>query len=182
MSGTLIYKKQIISGAPEVYDEVKAADMRPVTSNAVLKWGEKKVISVVGEIINCDINTSTNVSGKGRAIITLEKGLAKIDFTAYITRAGTGNLFGVGLNRDLLRGLNNLIPVIAPVTGLCHYYNEAGDLDTNLEGYGGNISPVGQYWQFGRFYTESMDFGGWPASTYYKGLRIIGTCYGRYSS
>lgn len=35
MSGTLIYKKQIISGAPEVHDEVKAADMRPVTSNAV---------------------------------------------------------------------------------------------------------------------------------------------------
>lgn len=35
MAGTLIYKKQLISGAPAVTDNIEAGNMKPVTSNAV---------------------------------------------------------------------------------------------------------------------------------------------------
>lgn len=35
MAGTLVYKQQLISGAPAVTDNVTPGNMRPVTSNAV---------------------------------------------------------------------------------------------------------------------------------------------------
>lgn len=139
-----------------------------------------RTLTVIGDVMNCDTNTDTNVLGKGRVIITLDNGVAKIDFSIYITRNGNGNLFGVGLNRDMLKNLDNSIPQITPVKGICHFYNEDGSLNTNLEGLSGNITGVGQYWQFGRIYTEDMDTGGWPASQYQRGMRITGTCYGTY--
>lgn len=75
MAGTLIYKKEIISGSPAVVDNVNAGDMRPVTSNAVngALSGLSNKYCFSGRLYNgaSDNNTSytNNILGTSSSII-----------------------------------------------------------------------------------------------------------------
>ena len=133
--------------------------------------------TIVGNIFNA---ANDPVMGLGQAIVTFQGGLARVDFEVYITIAGivTDN-FAVGLNRDLLKGLNNNIPVIVPTTGVCTFTDINGTV-MGEEGYGGIARGVNQFWQFGRIYDPNGSVGGWPASQYKGNMRIKGTCYGTY--
>lgn len=138
-----------------------------------------KSYSVTGEMFNA---LTDSVAGTGSArVYLMPYGKVIIDFVIRITTGGTSSSeFNCGLNRDLLRYLNNSIPVITPVGGTYAHYNTSGYLSQSKTGYGGNLAKAGQFWQFGRVYQTDGKTGGWPASNFAKDEYLVGTAWGTY--
>jgi len=167
-----------------VVDTVADGDMHPVTSNAV--YGTlPKVYTVGGLIINA---TSDTTEGYGVATITLQNGIARIDFEAKITTAGTSNFFDWGLNRDLLKdNMPSLIPTIRPFSGgTAIYFNSSGVamVDTDVGGsmgLAGSFIVKNQFWVPSRKYLkEGISVGGWSSNQFGTDTIIVGTCFGTY--
>ena len=138
-----------------------------------------KSYSVTGEMFNA---RTDQVAGIGSArVYLMPYGKVIIDFVIKITTSGTSSSeFNCGLNRDLLRNLNNSIPVITPVGGTYAHYNTSGYLSQSKTGYGGHLAQVGVFWQFGRVYQVDGRTGGWPANNFAKDEYLVGTAWGTY--
>lgn len=137
-----------------------------------------KVYVVNGMILNSSTDT---IQGVGRAIVSLyPSGMARVDFCCKITVAGSANTFNWGINRDQLHLLNSAIPVITPKQGVCTYLNVSGF--DGLNGNSGTLEAISQFWQPGRIYQNSGDFGGWPSNQFGVDAYITGTAYGTYTA
>lgn len=150
-----------------------------LTSAGVSKLGAT-VCGANGLIFNCGTDP---VIGTGHADVYLYKnGLAVIEFCLQITTAGVSSSeFSFGLNRDALHNANNNIPLITPVSGVCTYFDAGTDVVSGLTGYAGVLQGGLQFWRPCRVYDTLGNVGGWPASSFPIGTRIIGTVYGTYT-
>ena len=103
--------------------------------------------------------------------------VARIDFDLIIKTAGTGtNSFGI--SRALMRQLNEEIPIITPLSGgSVRVFNASGVLVNSL---GVSMQALNDLWT-----PVIFDAYGDPQAITEDlmtvGLRITGTCYGRYS-
>lgn len=132
-----------------------------------------------GTIVNSDVGA---VHGAGVACVhVIPGGIVQVNFNAKITTAGTRNdVFSHGVNIDLLRGINPRIPAITPIMGgVLTIYNPDGGYNAELNGYGGTMESLGQFWLPARVYTNTGDVGGWQDSFFSVGMIHRGTCYGR---
>lgn len=122
------------------------------------------------------------VAGTGSArVYLMPYGKVIIDFVIRITTSGTSSSeFSCGLNRDLLRDLNQNIPVITPLGGTYAHYNTSGYLSQSKTGYGGQLSAAGEFWSFGRVYQTDGKTGGWPANQFVANEYVVGTAWGTY--
>lgn len=129
-----------------------------------------------GVLINGD--NGATAYGIGHATITVyPRGLAKIDFTARITTAGTsGSSYRVGLNRNFLTSAVGA--VITPVTGGRISFFRAGMYDKEINGYGAFGQPTDEFWMLSRIYMTDSSFGNWLDAVYQVDDIITGTVYG----
>ena len=181
--------KNISSSSNNAVDTVENGNMSPVTSIAVYDALNSfaKIYTVGGRIIN---SASDTTEGYGIATITLQNGIARIDFEAKITTAGTATtqLFDWGLNRDILKNKEPLIPTITPVKGgTAIYFNGSGSamVATGVGGsmgLAGDFNVVNQFWTPARMYLkeESVNAGSWPSNYFATDTIIVGTCFGTY--
>ncbi|MBQ9613959.1 MAG: hypothetical protein IJV14_15450 [Lachnospiraceae bacterium] len=103
--------------------------------------------------------------------------VAQIDFDLIITTAGTGNN-SFGISRALMRQLNEEIPVIDPLPGgTVRAYSASGAL---LNDRGVTMQVVDGLWTPAAF-DPSEDMQPVPEGLMTAGIRLSGTCYGRYT-
>ena len=130
------------------------------------------------------INTlGGSLRGFGAAAITLDNGIARIDFAAKISvNETTSGINTWGVNRDYFTSITG--KTINPVAGgvMTVYASDGSVLDSRTD-FSGTFLQNGQFWQPARVYDNSgvYDVGGWASATFAAGQRIIGTCYGTYS-
>jgi len=168
-----------VNGSAGVSATKADVDLNNLNSEGKSKLGPT-TYTVNGTLFN---SSADNVGGIGSASVFLYKnGLAEIHFSIRITTTGSSSsVFSCGLNRDLLSNLNNNIPTITPKYGSYTYYTTSGSIAQPGNGYGGYISPLGQFWTFGRIYDTSGNVGAWPASNFVSGQYLVGVCYGTYT-
>ena len=155
-------------------------DLSNLTSTGISKLGPV-VHNATGDLFNSAADTCY---GYGIATVYLyPNGIAEVHFNIKITNSGTsGSYFQCGINRDLIKSRNSNIPTITPITGgSLTYYNSSGFIIEDKMDYGGTLMAVNQFWEPARVYDTSGSVGGWPASQFVVGHRIIGVCYGTYT-
>lgn len=123
------------------------------------------------------------VQGFGAAMITMQNGIARIDFNLKITVAETvQNVFTWGINRDYFTALTG--KQISPqVGGSCVYYDSNNVIYEARTDLGGIFSVNGQFWQPARVYDDNGTYksGGWASMAFQQNSRIVGTCWGTYT-
>jgi hypothetical protein len=137
-----------------------------------------QIFHVKGSLIADDNN---HISGIGCATITLNNGVATIDFALQITSSSaTGDEFAYGISSVLLNLLNPSIPTITPVTGgFWDFY----DYNSTLMQIASAFNASGNLWKFARYYENTMaSMGGWPSRVFSNGNHIHGVIYGTYST
>lgn len=122
------------------------------------------------------------ISGFGRAIVTLKDGIAKIEFSAKIESNDMTDGFNWGLNADLLRNLMPDLPNITPISAnsQLQYFAATGDVLIDLMGYSALAIPTGQFWTPARMYLPSGSVGSWGSINFPVNSYITGTVYGTY--
>lgn len=133
-----------------------------------------------GFLIN---SLSDEITGFGRAIISLKNGIAKINFSARIQRNDMTDGFNWGLNKDLLRNLIPDLPDITPIStnSQLQYFAANGTALIDLMGYSALAIPTGQFWTPARMYERGGSIGSWGSSQFSINSYIMGTVYGTYT-
>lgn len=130
-----------------------------------------------GSLFNAAGGTAT---GQGTAIVTLENGIARIDFSLKIETSGSsGSLFDYGINRDFLTSATGVTITPLPI-GKWLAFSSGGVLLTDRIGYATNFEHNGVFWTPTRMYTASGVFGAWGESFWQAGEVMTGTCFGTY--
>lgn len=120
------------------------------------------------------------VSGQGTAVVTLENGIARVDFMLKIETSGTNeSLFNYGINRDFLISATG-VTITPTAKGNWQVYTSNGVLITDRVGYATNFDANGQFWTPTRMYTANGSFGAWSEKFWNAGEILIGTCFGTY--
>ena len=164
-------------------DAVTNGDMNPVTSNAVydaLKKVQPQTYECSGFLVN---SLAGEITGYGRATVTLRDGIAEIKFSVRIQTNDGPSTFNWGLNRDLLHTLLPNLPVITPIgnNSSLQYFAGTGDVLVDLMGYGAMASVTNQFWTPARMYQIDGSTGTWGTSQFPINSYIIGTVYGVYT-
>jgi hypothetical protein len=143
------------------------------TNNSVAR-----VIHVKGSLI---YDGNNHISGIGCATITLNNGVATIDFALQFTSSSaTGDEFDWGISRDLLKALNPLVPNITPVNG--GFWDFYG-YNSTLTQIAPAFQASGNLWKFGRYYENTMAaIGNWPSRVFSNGNHLHGVIYGTYNT
>lgn len=137
-----------------------------------------QVMHVKGNLI---YDANNHISGIGCATITLNNGVATIDFALQITgSSASADEFDWGISRDLLKALSPAVPDITPVSG--GFWDFYGYNDTRMQ-----IAPVfqasGNLWKFGRYYENTMSsIGVWVSRMFSNGNHLHGVIYGTYNT
>lgn len=130
-----------------------------------------------GSLFNADGGV---VTGQGTAVVTLENGIARVDFMLKIETSGTNeSLFNYGINRDFLTSATG-VTITPTAKGNWQVYTANGELITDRVGYATNFDANSQFWTPTRMYTASGDFGAWSEKFWNAGETLIGTCFGTY--
>lgn len=136
-----------------------------------------------GQLLNSNGGT---IKGCGEAIITLQNGLARIDFGLMIETADETSNEVWGINRDFFT--TTVGKTITPsFGGVFTYYTAAGAVYGDRQGYCGNFtllaSPYNNYWKPARIYKSGSSYntGSWASGLFGVGQRMIGTCFGTYT-
>lgn len=166
-----------------VVDAVTNGDMHAVTSNAVaeeLKKVQSQTYTCSGLLIN---SSAGEISGYGRATVTLKDGVAEIKFSARIHTNTMTSTFSWGLNRDLLRNLIPDLPVINPINTNSNllFFAANGTALVDLMGYGAMASGTNQFWIPARMYQINGGTGAWGSERFPVNSYITGTVYGIYT-
>lgn len=164
-------------------DAVANGDMNPVTSNAVydeLKKVQSQTYECSGFLIN---SLAGEITGYGRATVTLKNGLAEIKFSARIHTNTMTSTFSWGLNRDLLRTLIPSLPQITPIDNNSNliFFTPAGAAFIDNMGYGAMASGENQFWIPARMYRIDGSTGVWNSDQFPINSYITGTVYGIYT-
>ncbi len=164
-------------------DEVANGDMNPITSNAVydeFKRVQPRTYECSGFLIN---SLNGEITGYGRATVTLKEGIAEIKFSARIHTNTMTSTFSWGLNRDLLRTLIPSLPQITPISTNSNliFFTPTGAAYIDNMGYGAMASGENQFWIPGRMYTTDGDTGIWGSDQFPINSYITGTVYGTYT-
>ena len=166
-----------------VVDAVTDGDMRAVTSNAV--YDEfKKVQPQTYECYGCLVNSlAGEITGYGRATVTLKDGVAEIKFSVRIHTNDGPATFNWGLNRDLLHTLLPNLPVITPIGNYSNlqFFAGTGAVLIDLMGYGAMASSSNQFWVPARMYQIDGSTGTWGTDRFPINSYITGTVYGVYA-
>ena len=124
-----------------------------------------------------NVLSGESIAGAGVCTQTyLLNDMAQIDFDITITIAGTGAA-PCGISRALLRQLNEEIPVITPVPGgRVNVYSATGvllpDLGRSMGPYAGTWAPM--------IVNADDELQPTEEHLFTAGMRLSGTCYGRY--
>lgn len=147
-------------------------------SNYLSNNNVAQVIHVNGNLL---YDANNHISGIGCATITLNNGVATIDFALQITSStATGDEFDWGISRDLLKALSPAVPDITPVSG--GFWDLYGYNETRMQ-----IAPAfqasGNLWKFGRYYENTMSaIGIWVSRMFSNGNHLHGVIYGTYNT
>ena len=133
-----------------------------------------------GFLIN---SLSDEITGFGRATVTLKEGIAEIKFSAKIYRNDMTDGFNWGLNSNLLRNLIPDLPDIMPISdnSQLQYFAATGDVLIDLMGYSALAIPTGQFWTPARMYLPTGSVGSWGSTQFPVNSYITGTVYGKYT-
>ena len=164
-------------------DAVVNGDMNPITSNAVydeFKKVQPQTYECSGFILN---SLAGEITGYGRATVTLKDGIAEIKFSARIHTNTMTSTFTWGLNRDLLRTLLPNLPNITPIgnNSNLQFFAANGTVLIDLMGYGAMVSADNQFWVPARMYQTDGSTGVWGSDQFPVNSYITGTVYGRYT-
>ena len=129
------------------------------------------VIVVVGQIMS-----GTAVVGEGTATLTYKMNeVMQIDFNIKINTSGSGT-GTYGISTALLRTLSVDIPSLTPLDGgVLNIYNSSG---ASTMTYGSSFLASGAYWK--PAYISSGALAQINEAFFTSGMRISGTCYGKY--
>ena len=144
-----------------------------------------KLEKVSGVLFNSDsstigVSSGDALVGHGVAIVRCKEHVATIFYNVTITAASNLSVdcFTNGFNRDYLYQQNSNIPVITPSIGTCIVFRN-NVRDGSLNGYGGYLAPINQFWQVGRNF-DLTNVGGWPSRQFAVGDNIFAVAYGSY--
>ena len=170
--------EQLVSGTINNAELLPISSSDPMNTKDYIDNIAPKIYAYTGKLLNDSANA--HINGYGTAIIILSNGIAKIEFTLKIeTNSGTAYQ-DYGINRNLLA--STIGKTITPMTGgSVLYYNNTGEINTNLSGYGGSFAVSNQFWKPARVYNTSGDVGSWSSDLFTTGRIISGTCYGTYT-
>lgn len=166
-----------------VVDAVTDGDMHAVTSNAVydeFKKVQPQTYECSGFLVN---SLAGEITGYGRATVTLKDGVAEIKFSVRIHTNNGSATFNWGLNRDLLHTLLPNLPIITPVStnSNLQFFAATGAVLVDLMGYGGMASGDNQFWIPARMYQTDGSTGIWGSDQFPANSYITGTVYGAYT-
>ena len=166
-----------------VVDAVTDGDMHAVTSNAVydeFKKIQPQTYECSGFLVN---SLAGEITGYGRATVTLRDGIAEIKFSVRIHTNNGSATFNWGLNRDLLHTLLPNLPIITPVNtnSNLQFFAATGAVLVDLMGYGGMASGDNQFWTPARMYQTDGSTGIWGSDQFPANSYITGTVYGAYT-
>ncbi len=133
----------------------------------------KPVETVIG---NCMVGTS--IACEGTVTCTYQiNDIMKVDFNLKIVSSGSASS-AYGISRNLLRQLNNDIPIITPVDGgTLQVYGASGNLMSAFTG--ASLSASGDLWT--PSYISNGALTNIDEALLTSGITIVGTCYGTYS-
>lgn len=164
-------------------DVIENGNMKAVTSNAVydeFKKIQPQTYECSGFLVN---STAEEITGFGRATVTLREGIAEIKFSARIQTNNGPTTFTWGLNRDLLRLRIPGLPNITPISNNSNLYFFSGNgaVLTDLMGFAGMAVPTDQFWTPARMYQTDGTIGSWGSDQFPINSYITGTVYGVYT-
>ena len=161
------YVEDIEHGTPPEWKIVKLA-------------ADSTIYECSGFILN---SVAGEISGYGRATVTLKDGRAEIKFSVRIHTNDGPATFNWGLNRDLLHTLLPNLPVITPIgnNSNLQYFAGTGDVLVDLMGYGAMASSSNQFWVPARMYQIDGSTGTWGTDRFPINSYITGTVYGVYT-
>ena len=136
----------------------------------------------VGQLL--DSNGGT-IKGCGEASITLQNGIARIDFGLMIETADETSNEVWGINSNFFTSVVGKT-ITASYGGVITYYTAAGALYGDRHGYCGNFTTIanrGYYWKPARVYKSGSTYstGSWASGLFGVGVRMMGTCWGTYT-
>ena len=142
-----------------------------------------KVYSVWGDILKSP--TTGTAVGSGKATVSIIGKLVRVEFIVKIAVAGSkSDIFDDGIQVANLRTIEPGIPMFTVLNGgNIFYYDTNGVIDVTREGYSGTafVNTSGNYWAFGRMYTQSGSYGSWADNIYDLNEYVSGTLYGSIS-
>ena len=164
-------------------DVIENSNMKAVTSNAVydeFKKIQPQTYECSGFLVN---SLAGEITGYGRATVTLRDGIAEIKFSVRIHTNDGPATFNWGLNRDLLHTLIPDLPTITPIGNYSNlqFFAGTGDVLIDLMGYGAMASSSNQFWVPARMYQIDGSTGTWGTDRFPINSYITGTVYGVYT-